>query len=478
VKTALGQFLDSLGPETRIAFMTTPFSAVNINFTTDRMAIQEGLAQATGKALPNDTQLDFECSTFQILSELDGIFTNMGNATEPTTIVFVSAGLAASTTAAARISSGEAGRAGGAPPSDRGTECELRPDSYSELEPKASAARVQMYVLQPEGASSRLRGEEGLENLAGVTNGDKYLIGSSGRDILGRVARETSAHYVASFQVGMNERNDEAHRLEVDTARSGVTIRAPNTIFLGRAMGRGGPPGEALSPSDMLRSAGAFNDLPLKAAGVSSRIASGSEKLKVILLAEPMDRTVEWTAAAAALISTDGRLVSQWTAQPEELGAYPFFAALTADPGEYRLRVAATDVNGRGGAVDYEMDVMLHPADTIHVSDLALMVGTDTGPRPVLEFRDEPEAMVYFELYGQPPSDLLATVDVAQRTDGDAVMGVPLNAAPSAEPDKFLINAILPIGQVPPGDYVVRVIIGRDPEAKLIQTIRKLESGG
>jgi hypothetical protein len=482
VKAALSQFIDGLAADTRIAFLTTPHSAVNVDFTTNHTAIQEGLAQAAGKALPNDTLLDFECSTFQVLSELDGIFTTMGNSATPTTIVFVSAGLAASTTEAARIGGGSVGRAGGegAAGGDpgRGTECELRPDAYSELEPKASAARVQMYVLQPEGASSSLRGEEGLENLAGVTNGDKYLIGSSGGDILGRVARETSAYYVASFDVGMNERNNEAHRLEVETSRPGVTLRVPNTVFLGRAMGRGGPSGEAMSPGDMLRTTATFNDLPLKAVGVSSRIASGSEKLKIILLAEPEDRTVELNAAAAALISTDGRIVSQWTAQPEELGAYPFFTALTADPGEYRLRVAATDVDGRGGAVDYEMDVMLHEADTIFVSDLALMIGTETGPRPALEIRDEPEAMVYFELYGQPPADLLAVVDVAQRVDGEAIMRVDLNAAPSAEPDKFLINAILPVEPLPPGDYVVRVTIGRDPQTKLYQTIRKLPAGG
>jgi hypothetical protein len=335
-----------------------------------------------------------------------------------------------------------------------------------------------MYVLQPEGASSPLRGEEGLENLAGVTDGDKYLIGSSGSSLLNRVALETSAYYVASFEVSLDERNNEAHRLDVEVERTGVTIRAPNTVFLGRSRGLGGRGGEALGVVDMLRTTEVFTDLPLKAIGVSSRLGSGSEKLKVILLAEPADRTVELVSAAAALITTDGRVVSQWTAQPQELGAYPFFAALTADPGEYRLRVAATDVDGRGGTVDYEMEVILHEADTIRVSDLALMVGSDAGPRPVLEVRDEPEVMVYFELYGQPPADLLAVIDVAQRVDGDRLMSVELNAAPSAEPDKFLINALLPMDQLPPGDYVVRVTIGRNPEVKLYQTIRKLESGG
>jgi hypothetical protein len=464
IRNAISGFLDALGPATRVAFVTLPQGTNNIDFTTDRALLDGAVEQMAGRAPPNMSSADFRCQTLELLGGLTGMWQSMAGAASPTTLVFISAGLAEAPIDASSVS-----------------ECQLRPDDYTVLTRVASAAQVHMYVLQADGLRDSLEGDRGLETLAGVTNGERSLIGNAGDVVLARVARETTAYYAASFVPEPDERDSEAP-LGIDVARDGVTVRAPTSVvFAGSGGGGGGSGGEGaadVSPQDMLRVTDPFTDLQLKATAASSRIGPNAENVRVLALFEPADRSAVLEEASAGLVSADGTLVAQWTAQPQELAAYPVLVALEAVPGPYRLRVAAKDAEGQGGAVDQDIELHLHPADTVFISDLALLGPRGESMAPTLEFRDEANAVVYFELYGQPPPDLFATIDLARSIDGDVLAGVQLQAAPSAEADKFLITGTLPIRALEPGDYVVRVTVGREPEAKMYQTVRKLPPAG
>jgi hypothetical protein len=223
----------------------------------------------------------------------------------------------------------------------------------------------------------------------------------------------------------------------------------------------------------MLRTEAQFPGLPVRVGGYASRNQPGESKLRVIAMLEPLE-SVELTAASAGLVSADGRLVAQWTAQPQELKQPMVFAALLADPGEYRLRMATTDSAGRAGAADFNVNVTLHQADTVQVSE-AWTFSTATGQlMPALEYRGDETAMVLFELYGQPPAGFFAKAELAKTPDGPVLQNPQLQAAPGGE-GFFRITAQYPLADLEPGDYVAILTLGTDPQVKLIKTIRKVE---
>ena len=73
---------------------------------------------------------------------------------------------------------------------------------------------------------------EGIEHLAGVTGGTRLPLDATGTASLLRVARESSAYYVAELEPVAGEVVRPQPRLGVRVARRGVTVRArPEITF-------------------------------------------------------------------------------------------------------------------------------------------------------------------------------------------------------------------------------------------------------
>ena len=142
--------------------------------------------------------------------------------------------------------------------------------------------------------------------------------------------------------------------------------------------------------------------------------------------------------------------------------------------GTYRVRVAAVDAQGRAATADYDINTELASAGVAHLG--GLLVGTaNPGFMPQLQFSQEPEITVYFELYGRPAGAFGALVELAETADGPALTSVQPTPAATPIQDKFLFTAKLPIASLKPGDYQVRAKIAFEghPTGVLLQTIRK-----
>ena len=172
-----------------------------------------------------------------------------------------------------------------------------------------------------------------------------------------------------------------------------------------------------------------------------------------------------------------GKLTAQWNGQSGDFAGPTTIAALLADPGEYRLRVAATDASGRSGAVDLQISAALIEAGPIHLGDLVLGKMGDKGPVPVMQFEGEAEALAMIELYGRPTGPLKMYVEVLN--PGGQPVQVPLTPAATNEADKFVLSARLPIASLQPGDYTVRAIVGVEghQDGQVTTTMRKAKAG-
>ena len=218
-----------------------------------------------------------------------------------------------------------------------------------------------------------------------------------------------------------------------------------------------------------------FRDLQLRAAGYAS--VNDGARLRVIVAAEPIDPGVRLQSMSAALFDND-KMVSRWDADPQHLATFPVLAALVAPPGHYRLRVAAVDAAGRSGAVDADLPVEIVAAGPLKISSVVLGLSRGGAFQPRLQFSTEPVAIAYVEVVGAAPgTGIRAGVEVARSATGPSIVTMPLAIKASQEPGKFIAQGAIPIGALPPGDYVVRAMVGVDGEPLGIvsRTIRKVQ---
>jgi VWFA-related protein len=469
---AAGRFVRMLGPDDRVALITIPRGGVLVDFTGDQARVLEGLDRISGQGSTRTSTTDHACRTRETLGALGSLFEGISSSPGPKTVVFISAGLLRPTRDAAPLG----------PPG----QCELQAEAFDEVALAADAARVHFYAVRPEDlvidsaataivdpSASRFRTTDeevaGLESLAGAAGGVFMRLLRGNDDPFGRVVRETSGHYILSFEAGPSERNGKSHRVELRTSRTDVRLDVRDRVIIPKVPSR-----SAFTPQAMLRDRKPYSDLPIRTAAYASA-NPGDSRLKIVGLLEPVDPSVSIDAAVFGLFDQKGKLVAQWTANERELANNPVMTAGLVAPGEYRLRAAAVDAGGRRGAAEYEVTARLTQAGPLSLSAMVLGVSRNGAFLPKMRFDTEPTAMGFFEIYGSPGDEVSVALELARSEEGRALVRVPGSISPSPDPARSTANGVVPIGALRPGDYVVRAIVSVDgrPAGRITRTLRK-----
>ena len=473
LRRAVDAFLGQLSAEDRVAVVTVPYGGLKTDLTIRHDEVRAVVNRIVGQSPVEQSGSDFACRTRRTLESLAGMLDSLKGGRGPTTVLLVSAGLAPPRRdAAAALGPGM---------------CELTTDDFEQVGNAASAARAHFFLIQPEELAATTGGSTvetiggsgftgsanplaGLEHLAGVTGGQRFQLTNDRDSGLERVARQTAGHYIIGFVAEPSERNGRRHTVGVKVSRDGVEIRARPTLTIARAETT---PEKTPTPREMLRQARAFLGLPLRAIGYASR--DDGNNVKVLLAFEAVEPGVVLKSAVAGLFDAKGRLTAQWTASAEELAASPVITALIASPGPYRLRVAAIDAQGRGGAADYELTAVLPKAGSITTSALVLGLSRAGGFRAAMQFSSEPVATGYIELYGAADAVAQITMEIARDERSAALVTVPAVVSTTNDTDRLIGTAALPIGAIPAGDYVVRAVIAPRGQASIVvtRTLRK-----
>lgn len=469
VRAAVDTLMDRLAPNDRLGLVTLPYGGTEVDLTRDRSRLLEALAALRGQAPATPTDLDAACHTRVTLSSLADLLQGLAPLHGPKTIVFVSSGLSPPRADAARLG--------------RTAPCDVRVEDYQEVEGAASDARAHIYIIQPDApivadASGRLvdrTAEEfaGLNSLAGVTGGQVFRLAGRGDEAFRRIGRETSGYYLLDFDVGPSEQNGVSRRLEIGVSRRGVSIRARPRFVIPRPDPL---PRRVLTPQEIVRDTRHYHDLPIRVIAYPSR-NPGDSRIKIVAVAEPSDPSVVLKGAAFGLIDGRGRLVGRTTLSSVELASRPLLAAFVARPGAYRLRVAATD-GSRYGAADYEFLADMTVVGPLTASSLVLGAGDEERFAQRMLFTDEPAAMAYLEVYGEPKGVAVSVIfEVAATSDGPALAAGLGRAGNARDEDRWIVTGTFPIAGLAPGDYVVRAIIrlNGQPTARVFRTLRKAE---
>ncbi|TAK17072.1 MAG: hypothetical protein EPO35_03950 [Acidobacteria bacterium] len=469
VRDGLALFINSLGPRDVASIVTVPHGGVSVELTADKARLKDAAAKFSGARPPTETANDAACRSRLTVQELQRILQQRADADTPTDVIFVSSSLIGPRT---NVTSGNTslgrGNVGG---------CELQQDEFTRLAAIAASARARIYVVQPEqlgntGPSAADSTVAGLEGVASLTGGYVWHMAGSDEPGFQRIATETSSYYNATVELEPGDLGANQRQVSVKSSRADVTLRVRPTVALAKpaAPAKGAP-----SPKDMLRTARVYRDVPLRLQAFSSR-AGG--KVRVMALAEAAVPGTKLSAAAIGLYDPSGKLVGQWTANATELTAPMLLATFDQAPGTYRARVAVTDAAGRAGAADVTFDATLTPAAS-GLSLSSILIGTtDNGFSPKLQFTNEPTAAAYFELYGgKPGMPVTFALEIAPTLNGPALATLQPKVSGSPEPDKYLILTPISLGALPPGDYVVRAIVGLDgqPATRILRTLRKTQ---
>src|SRR4029453_15053023 len=138
------------------------------------------------------------------------------------------------------------------------------------------------------------------------------------------------------------------------------------------------------------------------------------------------------------------------------------------EPGSYTLKLAVVDSRGRRGSVEHPFTAGLTRLGSIDLADFLLAPAKTREPaagRIVADPTIDGEPFDgYLELYGSidadhPPS---VAIEVADSDAGPALDVQLARITPAKDNARFVATAPLPLGLLPPGDYVARATVTLD----------------
>jgi hypothetical protein len=201
-RNAIDGLLTQFSAADRAMVAALPFGGVVVPFTSDAARIRLAAGRVAGQGSRSETGSDLACRTRRFLESLEGMLKQQGRQSSPQTLILFTAGLAAPRR--------------DAPMGLQPGMCELPVDLFRHVASAASAARANLYVMQPVDVGMRASlprptpggvGDigsdnplEGIEHIAGVTGGTRLSLDATGTGALLRVAKESSAYYVAELE--------------------------------------------------------------------------------------------------------------------------------------------------------------------------------------------------------------------------------------------------------------------------------------
>ena len=353
------------------------------------------------------------------------------------------------------------------------------------------AARVNLYVLHLDRAflealdvrerfPSRTPIEDahllndGLAEIAGQGGGGYFNLVTTIDPAFERIARETSASYVVTFEPTDDDRDGKPHSVGVKVSRPGVIIRARKQFTVDPSI-RTAPVADRLSRvlnSPYLPSSVAMD--------LTTYVVGGHQDggVRVLLAAEIGCGPQTAAEFDVGFIVTDsaGKGVGSPVGRPDALvprakgvRCVYYTSTLGVKAGEYAVRTVAMGEGNRAGGVERHLDARLTPAGPLGLSSLVLTdpaVRVDGKMKLVVDGRvGGPTVAAYVEMQRlQPGSAAPATrpvvqFEVARGEGGPTIVGSVPPVADDGPAGAWYAEGTINMASLAPGPYVVRAVV-------------------
>ncbi len=316
-------------------------------------------------------------------------------------------------------------------------------------------------------ADDRRLQEEGLMMLAGMARGTLHRVVSSADTAFRRIEQSLAGYYLLGVEPGTNDRDGRRHKIEVTTARKGVSLQA-RRAFLSPE----GPP--AASPADALkrtlRSPTPATALPIRASTWTYK-EPGTSRVRLVVAAEVERATDDPLQYATGLViaTKEGKVVA---ASEDARDLTPivgdetratYAGVITVDPGTYRMRVALADAEKRAGSLEREVQAWQLNGDTLTLGDLLVAPEPPAGGAvsPQVEPRIHNGMLVALAEAYTPPTaqnaEVTARLDILRDESSRPIASSPLQVIVGASPEMRVAQGRVSVSAVPPGAYLARV---------------------
>jgi VWFA-related protein len=514
VFTAAARFVDRLAPADRVALFSIP-SGPAVDFTTDHDAVVSALMRTEGQANPGpgnknigiaealgfergnrivmETAMERECGapggraggnsdvlmcmrlvneeasivaayarerSQNTLAGLRAILDRFGSGETPKTLVLISEGL---------VVDGERFAAAG-------------------LARALAAAHTTVYVLKPEPSDSdasqsrvpqnrsrdRAVYDEGLQNVTKAGGGEKFRVIADPDFAFDRLAAELSGYYLLGFEPEASDRDGKEHSIQVTVRRPDIAVRARPQFTFG---GAGRTHQQIIT--DLLRTPIAATELPMR---LTTYAFQDPDSAKVrLLVAMEIDRSADATGEMAlgmAMIKAGGEVGATFYQpsvgapdRPDPHGQRAF-ATLLVDPGQYTLKAAVVDSEGRRGSLERPVRAFMTRMSRFRATEL--LIGDDAsggsgagGIVPTITGElSGGQLYAYMELFTDSPAgfdNTSAAIEIVPAGGTHVVERADAALLPVQEGQPVrAVSGSIAIALLTPGAYVARAVVTVD----------------
>lgn len=330
----------------------------------------------------------------------------------------------------------------------------------------AARNRIALYVAMP--LTTPVAPGNGIHALAAGTGGLVVMPGSW-------ASIASLEHGRVEVSLARDEDLDEGAtaRALVATTREGLTVRSTPFGYVPANVVEG-----LDSLKDMLRQSRTFTDLPLRLAAYPV-LHTDRSSIRLLIVGDTVepDRKLAWSEFG--MFAPDGRMTAQWSETRDALAQRPFISGVVTTEGQYRLRWAASELSGRRGTVDIDVDARFTTAGAFRLS--ALMLGHLEADTFVPELQPAPETTSvewYAEIYGELAAGqtLTSRLDVTTSLTGPALSSTEGRVLTSPDPSRRAMTGRVDASALPPGDYLFRatLIVHGTDAGSVLRTFRKV----
>jgi VWFA-related protein len=351
--------------------------------------------------------------------------------------------------------------------------------SFIELERLAAAARTSVYALRLDqrgidgsagrapapgsGGMDRMALQQGLDFLASATRGQVFNVVTTPDAALRSIELDLSGYYLLGVESDPVDRTERSRDVSVAVNRPGVTVRPRRRLLVDDP---------ATTANDLAARALAS---PLVSSAVPIRVAAfvfGGQERGKVQLAVRAEIGEGYSSPASMvvgylLLGADGRIVDSRgfdrELRPLAEGvpsALQFATTISVEPGEYLLRVAATD-GSRVGSAERKVSARLHEAGGLMTSDVIAggpVYSTISLQPTVTSAVAFGNLHAFVEAYGASAASSTARFEVARTPGGPALMAADAVVRPSGA-ERVIFTQVSPVKRLPPGRYLLRAII-------------------
>ena len=329
--------------------------------------------------------------------------------------------------------------------------------------------------------ADRVQGGGGLYSVAAATGGSMFTVAMKADPAFARIDSEISGYYLLGVEADPSTRDGKPHGIKVDVDRSGVTVRSRRQLIANRPPPPPRTPEEALLPA--FNSPSPIAALPIRVATFSMR-GGGEKNIQLMIQAEVgADYTAQKSVVLGFVIADRNDRVVQRRAGnsslrplvPGKPSALQFTTSVTLEPGDYTMKLAVAD-GDRVGSVEHPVHAALDTTGALAFSDL-VVGGTGSAkpamPPPVGPTIRTDHVQGVVEAYGAAAADVRGRLEIANTADGPASVSAALAVAPGN--GRAVLTQVLPVKDLPPGRYVLRVVLGASnaPAHTIIRTFEK-----